>query len=186
MSGDVSDVSAQRKIWGPFSREELASFILELKSKFWGGVRSLTGVIYIAFTFVGIGLASFIIPSYNESEISPETLGIYVIGFLITVMLDAVLAWKKSGVDNENEQAIAGIFMMFSFLLLICTSLLSVKSFHLDTNKTRVGAWKGYAPFFLTVVFIVTIAMSLVLAGIDHELLKIGSLNKDVNDIRDR
>ena len=186
MSGDVSDVSGQRKIRGPFSREELTSFLLELKSKFWGGVRSLTGVIYIAFTFVGIGLASLIIPSYNESEISPETFGIYVIGFLITVMLDAMLAWKKSGVDNENEQAIAGIFMMISFLLIIFTSLLSVKSFHLDSNKTRVGEWKGYAPFLLTVVFVLTIAMSLVLAGIDHELLKIGSVDRSVEDIRDR
>jgi len=148
MSGEVSDVTVQRKIWGPFTREELVSFRLELQSKFWGGVRSLTGVIYIAFTFVGIGLASLLIPTYNESEISPETFGIYLIGFLITVMLDAMLAWKKSGVENENEQAIAGIFMMISFLLIICTSLLSVKSFHLESDKTRVGEWRITRHFF--------------------------------------
>lgn len=45
---------------------------------------------------------------------------------------------------------------------------------------------EDYAPFFLTVVFVFTIAMSLVLAGIDHDLLKISSLNKDVNEVRDR
>lgn len=172
--------------WGPFTREECSVFLLELQSKFWGGVRSTTGLIYISFTLIGIGWASWIIPSYNDSEISPETFGIYVIGFLITVMLDAIVTWKKSGVGNENEQAISGIFMVLSFLLIIGTSWLSVKSFSIDSQKARVGEWKGYSPFLLTIVLIITIAMSLVLTGIDHEFIKVGSVDKPVDEVRDR
>lgn len=188
MSGKSSSeaYSQQSTRWGPFTRDEFAVFRLELKSKFWGGVRSSTGFIYISFTLVGIGWASWFIPTYNESEISPETFGIYVIGFLITVMLDAIMVWKKSGVGNENEQAISGIFMVMSFLLLIGTSWLSVKSFHLDINKARVGEWKNYASPLLSVVLVFTIAMSLVLTGIDSNFLKVGSVDRPVEDVRDR
>lgn len=188
MSNESSNEASSKQStrWGPFTREEFTVFRLELVSKFWGGIRSLTGFIYISFTLIGIGWASWIIPSYNESEISPETFGIYVIGFLITVMLDAIMTWKKSGVGNENEQAISGIFMVMSFLLIIGTSWLSVKSFHLDSSKARVGEWKNYAPPLLSVVLIFTIAMSLVLTGIDHDFLKVGSVDRPVEDIRDR
>lgn len=188
MNSEVSNkvTPIQRTRWERFSREELVLFRLELQSKFWGGVRSKTGALYIVLTLIGVGWASWVIPSLNESETSPETFGIYVIGFLITVMLDAIITWKKSGVGNESEEAIAGFFIVVSWLLIIATSFLSLKSFHIAPNKMRVGEWKSYSTPLLFVVLIITITISLALTGIDHELLKIGSADRPIEELRDR
>lgn len=176
----------QRTKWEGFSREEIALFGQELKSKFWGGVRSPTGFLYIALTFIGVGWASWAIPTLNESETSPETLGIYVIGFLITVMLDSVIAWKKSGVGSEFEQAIAAIFMVISLLLIIGSSIFALKTFSVSSDKVRIGEWKFGSSPLLLVVLIFTILMSLVLTGIDHELLRIGSTDKSIHELQNR
>lgn len=188
MDSEPKDKTAsnQPTRWNGFSREELTLFRIELQSKFWGGVRSKTGALYTVLTLIGIGWASWAIPSLNESETSPETFGIYVIGFLITVMLDAIITWKKSGVGNESEEAIAGFFIAVSLVLIIVTSYLSLKSFHIEPNKMRVGVWKSYSTPLLFFVLVVTIIISLILTGIDHDLLKIGSVDRDVNALRDR
>jgi hypothetical protein len=169
-----------------FSSEEIALFRMELASKFWGGMRSPAGVIYIAITLLGVGWASWTIPYLNDSETSPETLGIYVIGFLITVMLDSIIAWKKSGVGGKYEEAIAGIFMVISLFLIMLSSLFAIKSFHVTPEKVRVGEWRSWSTSILFLALGVTIYMSLVLAGIDHEQLKIGSADKPIGEVRNR
>jgi len=169
-----------------FTREEIKIFLIELKSKFRGGVRSPVGVVYIVFMVISMGWASFGIPFSNESEISPESLGIYVIGFLVTVLLDATVIWKRTGNDNPTEQTIAGIFMMVSVILISWASYLSIKSFHVEPNKTRVGTWKNFAMPSLFIIFIVSILMSLVLTGLDSQAPEIGSLDTSLNTVRDR
>lgn len=169
-----------------FTREEISLFFFELKSKFRGGVRSPAGPLYISLMLMGVAWASWGIPSINETETSPETFGIYVIGFLVTVMLDAIVTWKKNGNDNPYEQTIAMVFMVVSVLFIICASFLSVKTFHIELDKTRVGEWKSFATPVLFIVFICTIAMSLVLTGIDPKLPPIGSLDVSMDAVRDR
>ena len=169
-----------------FTREEISLFLFELKSKFRSGVRSPAGALYIALMLIGVAWASWGIPSLNESETTPETFGIYVIGFLVTVMLDAIVTWKKKGNDNPYEQAIAVIFIVVSLLLVIGASSLSLKTFHMDPDKTRVGEWKNFATPSLFFVFICAIAMSLVLTGIDPKLPPIGSLDASVDAVCDR
>lgn len=169
-----------------FTNEEISLFFFELKSKFRSGLRSPAGFLYISLTLIGVAWASWGIPSINNSETSPETFGIYVIGFLVTVMLDAIITWKKKGNDNPYEQAIAGLFIVFSMLLAIGASALSLKSIHIEPDKTRVEAWKYGATPFLFIILICAITMSLVLTGIDPKLPPIGSLDTPVNAIRDR
>lgn len=169
-----------------FTREEIKLFSYELKAKFRSGIRSPIGPLYIFLMLFGIGLTTLGIPIYNESEISPETFGIYVIGFLVTVALDAMVIWKKTGNDNQNEQAIAVIFIVISSVLIVFSSLLSIKTFHLAEDKTRVGEWKSYGSCFLSFIFLITIVMFLILTGIDSQVPKIGSLEEPVTAIRDR
>lgn len=169
-----------------FTRESIRLFWYELRSKFRGGVRSPAGFIYISLTLIGVAWASWGIPSINNSQTSPETLGIYVIGFLITVMLDAIITWKKKGNDNYSEQTIAGLFIVLSLLLTIAASVLSLKTVHIGTDNTRIENWKSGATPLLFSILIGAIAMSLVLTGIDPRLPRIGSLDVSVDAVRDR
>ena len=189
MSDDESanTLSGKQTRWSGFTRHEVNSFCVEFLSKFWGGVRSPTGILYIALTLIGVGWATLAIPAINESEISPETYGIYVIGFLVTVMLDAIITWKKSGEGNKVEETISQIFWVISLLLIIVSSILSVKSYHVDANKTKVGEWKNYSIPLLYAVLIVTIGMSVVLKGIDHEEhIRLASLDTDTAGLKNK
>lgn len=169
-----------------FTREELNLFWFELVSRFRSGVRSPAGFLYVSFTLIGVAWASWGIPWLNRAETSPETLGIYVIGFLITVLLDALITWKKKGNDNPYEQAIAAIFLVISLLLVIFSSYLSVKNFKLELNPPReVGAWKRWAQPLLYTCLTCAVIMSLVLSGIDPKV-PIGPLDVPVGDIADR
>lgn len=173
-----------------FTREEMSLFLYELKSKFRDGIRSSAGFLYISLTLIGLAWASWGIPSLNYSETSPETLGIYVIGFLISVMLDAMVTWKKKGSENPYEQAIAVIFMVTSLLLVILASVFSLKTFHLEIVPTKVSEWKGEwktgATAILAFSLCCAISMSLVLTGIDPKLPAIGPLDNPLTDVSDR
>jgi heme/copper-type cytochrome/quinol oxidase subunit 4 len=170
----------------PFTWEEISSFWLEFKLKFRSGVRSPTGLPYTVFTFAGVAWASYVIPNINHSDISPETYGIYVIGFLVSVMLDAMIIWKKTKDDNTYEQAIAIFVMVISFLLIILSSFLSVKTFNVELGPQGGGKWKCAAKYFLTIILVCAIAMSLVLTGFDTKPLSVGSLDETLDAIRDR
>jgi hypothetical protein len=160
-----------------FTRHEIDSFLFELRSKFRSGIRSVTGIFYILMTLVGVGWASWEIPILNNNETSPETLGIYVIGFLVTVGLDALLTWKRTGDDNRYEQAIATAFMALSAIFLIVASILSIKTH---------GSWRCSAEPLLGIILIIAIGMSLVLTGFDSSLPPLGPLDVPVDDINDR
>lgn len=192
--------------------EEIASFVLDLHSKFRAGMRNISSIFYTIFTLVGVAWASFAIPSINKSEINPETIGIYVIGVLITVTLDAILYFidKRDGASSpNNERNIAGLACCLSFLLIIAASILSTAvqpepltsgaaastivatsngaahaniSNHAETTKH----WRDHAEIFLFLILIISIIISLVLAGIDTDPLKVGSVSRSIDSIADK
>jgi cytosine/uracil/thiamine/allantoin permease len=166
--------------------DEIYRFFLALASKFWCGLRSTSGVLYIALTFIGVAWATYGISSLNYSEPSPETLGIYVIGFLVTVLLDSMVTWKRAGSENKNELAISVCFIVMALLLLIWSAYLSIKTYNVELDPPRAGVWKWGANYLLLFILICTIGMSLVLTGVDSTLPQMGSLAKSTQDVADR
>jgi hypothetical protein len=160
-----------------FSNDERKTFFLELSSKFRSGIRSPEGFIYICITFFGVGWASWQIPVWNGSHISPETLGIYVIGFVITVGADSLMIYKKSGEDSPYETAIGALFMILSGLLFVVASVLSWK---------RGESWPNGATPGLALILIISIWMTLVLTGFDSKPPKMAAADKPLNEIKDR
>jgi hypothetical protein len=183
-----------------FSKEELSLFGYELYSKFRSGVRAVPSFLYLACTLLGVGWASYAIPAINKSEISAETLGIYVIGVVISVTLDAllILIAQKGDIDgNSNGRAIAALFWVLGIVLTVWASFLSISPgdalaptvgipaaslTHIEAHKK----WHWGAEFFLCFILFVSIAMSLILAGFDSDQPTIGSLERDPNAIKDR
>ena len=140
---------------------------------------------YITFTLIGVAWATWGIPSINKSDTTPETLGVYVIGFLVTVLLDALISWKKNGDDKKYEQAISVVFMVGSLALIVWASFLSLKStVVIDSNVTE--QWKMFAAPFLLLIFSLAILMSLVLTGIDPKIVSIGALDTPLGQLRNR
>jgi L-asparagine transporter-like permease len=168
-----------------FTGEEIALFWFELKSKFRDGVRSPVSILYISLMLTGVAWATWFIPSVNKSETSPETLGVYVIGFLVTVGLDALVSWKKNGEEKKYEQAISAVFIVISVVLIICASILSMKTPN-EPNSTELASWKPWASQLLFLIFCVAVFMSLSLSGIDPKIVPIGPLDKSVASIEDR
>lgn len=169
-----------------FTQNDIKLFCFELKSKFRAGIRTPVNILYIFMTLIGVGWASWAIPVFNKSSITPETIGIYVIGFLISVGLDALLVWKKTGDDNGYEQAISVLIIIASFVLIIIASILSLKSFSAESTIESEGSWKFGAYVFLPFILILAILMSLVLTGFDTRQLPIGSLDISENSISNR
>jgi hypothetical protein len=185
---------------------ELEFFWYELKSKFRSGMRGIPSILYLFFTLLGVGLASWLIPSMNGSEISAETLGIYVIGFLVSVWLDALLiliSQKGDGDKNHYEREIAAMFLVFSVVLTLWAWYLSLHapaeivsavpaaivpgSAHgTMTPIAEHKKWRWGAEYFLGFILLGSLAMSLILAGIDSEQPGFGSLERNVDAIKDK
>ena len=174
------------KFWPIFTREEMNQFLFELTSKFHGGIRSPEGVFYISLTIIGGFWASYFIPKLNGSEISPETYGIFTIGFLITVMLDAIVTFMRKNDNNPYEKAISLISIIFSFILIIVTSYLSLKQFHVSIDKKPTFIWEYVAQYLLVFVLLIAISMSIILTGIESNGPLIGSADRSIDDIKDR
>jgi len=169
-----------------FTESERRTFKIALKSKFRTGVRTPINILYIFMTLIGVGWATWAIPVLNKASITPETIGIYIIGFLITVWLDALLILKKTADDNKVEQTISVLIMIFSTLLIIASSILSLKSFPENSNLESEGSWKCYAYYIFPIILIVAILMSVVLTGFDAEKLHVGPLDMPENSIANR
>lgn len=177
------------------TKAELSLFWFELSSKFWGGFRTINSLLYLFFTLMGVGIASWGIPVANGSEISPETLGIYVIGFLIAVGLDAlyVLISPKAGSGNNSlERVIAGLFTMFAALLTIWAWYLST-TITLPESRAVTGSvhetvkqWRFAANYWLSLTLGIGILMSITIAGIDPNSPDFASTSRDLNAITDK
>lgn len=190
-------------------------FWYELSHKFLNGAIADSGLFYIFFTAVGVGLASYLIPITNGSEISPETLGIYVIGFLVSAGLDALMELMKvtdSGNHNRYGRAIAKWILVLTTLLLLWAWYLSLhvpaesavvanaaatqseavgtgthaNSAHQISAHSPFKIWRTGATEFLFIILLLGLAMSLILAGDGPEQPAFGSLNRDPNDIADK
>jgi hypothetical protein len=169
-----------------FTNNELKLFKFEIKSKFRAGIRTPVNILYIFMAIIGIGWASWAIPVINKGSITPETIGIYVISFLITVGLDALLIFKKIGDENKIGQTISILIMILSILLIILSSTLSLKSFPEENTIKPIGTWKCYAYFILPMVLTISILMSIVLKGFDNEELPVGPLDLPPSSLADR
>ena len=169
-----------------FTRGELKAFFGEFGSKLRAGVRSPTGLVYIVFVLGGVGWASFLIPVWNGSAITPETLGIYVVGILVTVMADGLMIWKKRSDENPYEQAIAVSVIVLSIILLFLASMFSTKSSHVEDSKRVLDDWRCFANPALSTLLILATTMSLVLTGFDSRPPPIGALDRPTGAIKDR
>ena len=168
-----------------FSRDEVELFLFELRTKFRDGVRSPDAMLYVVFTFVGVGWATWAIPAYNQTHTSPETFGIYAIGFLVTVFLDAMLTWKRKGDENKYEQAIAVLCMCAAFLLIILVSFFSVNVASPQT-PTAESIWKACAYPILWLCFFASVLMALVISGFESGAPPVGPLDLPVTAVKDR
>lgn len=170
-----------------FTQEELKIFFEELWSKFRSGVRSPEGVVYIAVTLIGVAWASWGIPSINNSETSPETLGIYVIGFLIAVALDsAMIAWKHKNSSSSYEIAILTIIGLTSFVMIFLASNFAIRPVDLELKPPQRVGWKPGSMELLGLFLSIAILMSLIVSGIDTGRPSIGPLDNPVSEIADR
>ncbi|MDY0977716.1 hypothetical protein SOM61_22395 [Massilia sp. CFBP9012] len=194
-----------------FSKEELGTFIYDLHSKLRAGLRSVTGVLYLVLTLVGVAWASYAIPAINGSDTSAETLGIYVIGVLIAVTLDSFVYLVNQGgssESNSNGRVIAGICFGIGFLLIVWASFLSIavqpeavpntaslKDTAMASAAGVTGTvtavtdqkrWRWGAHAFLILILLIAILMSLILTGIDTGLPKISSIQRDVDALKDK
>lgn len=168
-----------------FTHDEVELFIFELQTKFREGVRSPDALLYVVITLVGVGLATWAIPAYNRAHTSPETLGIYVIGFLVTVFLDAMFTWKRKGAENKYEQAIAVLCMCLALLLIVLASYFSVKTTSPQTPEVDL-IWKACAYPVLWLCFLASVLMALVLSGFEAGAPPVGPLDRPVNAVEDR
>ena len=169
-----------------FTRDEVKAFFDEFGSKLRAGVRSPTGLVYSVFVLGGVGWASFAIPVWNGSVITPETLGIYVVGILVTVMADGLMIWRKGSDENRYEQAIAVSVIVLSVILLFLASLFSTKSSHVEDSKRVLEDWRCLANPALITLLILATTMSLVLTGFDPSPPSIGALDRPTGEIKDR
>lgn len=168
-----------------FSRNDFQLFWFELKSKFRGGVRSPDALLYVMLTPMGIGWASFAIPAINRTHFSPETLGIYVIGFLVTLLLDALLIWKKSGPENGYEWAIAVLSIIAAVALIMVVSYFSVSAGY-PNSPGADSVWRDGAYPVLWLSFLASVLMTLVISGFDAGAPPVGPLDTPVEAVEDR
>lgn len=169
-----------------FTPAERSAFFLELILKFRAGVRSRSGLLYSVFVFVGVGWASFAIPAWNGSETTPETLGIYVIGILITVIADGLIILIKGSDENRLEQAIAVAVTIVSIISLVLASVFSTKSSHVEDSARMLEDWRCLANQALVVLLVLATTMSLVLTGFDPKLPPNRALDTPTTDLQDR
>ena len=174
---------AEKKSKTHFTLEELNDLWNYTKSRFWDGIRSDTGLIYVAATVLGVGWATWGIPLINGSETSPETLGIYVIGILFTVLLDSMVLWKKRSPEDGNEFAIGMLGMLFSGAMIIISSRFSVK---FSGIKNEERNWSDHSYWVLYLIFFISILISIVLTGIDPDKSPIASVDTPISNIKNR
>ena len=168
-----------------FTQNEIDGFVFEFRAKFRDGVRSADGWLYVFLTLMGVAWATWAIPAFNNSHTSPETFGVYAIGFLVTLLLDALLTWKKKGDSNRYEQAIAVVSICTAFTLIVLVSYFSVGV----ATQAAPGAtpiWKTGAYPVLICSFIASVVMALVLTGFETSPPKVGPLDLSVSAVEDR
>lgn len=170
-----------------FTKEELRRFFEELWTKFRYGVRSPEGMLYTTITLIGVGWASWTIPAINNSELSPETLGIYVIGFLLSVTLDAaMIAWKYKGSNTNYETAILVVVGLGTFILIIASSYFAIKPLNVDLKPPQREDWRWGATPSLLLILMCAIIASLIVSGMDTKPPEIGPLDNPITDLTNR
>jgi hypothetical protein len=109
---------------------------------------------YFVIVGLGVAAATWTIPSINGSETHAETLGIYVIGILVSVFADALFLWKKS-----KDDVIAESIAIVSCFLVVGAAYLSVKEDFYIAGGTPSKRWRHYAEFWLYLILMLSILM---------------------------
>lgn len=122
------------------------------------GLMSGPGILYLVLTAGGVGWISYFLPTINGSEKSPETLGVYVIGLVISLFAEAMFEWKKGKADSLSETVMvcAVIFGLSAFLL-------STKASVVDSHGSMQKDWHANAQLWLCFVLFLTILLWLAL-----------------------
>lgn len=168
-----------------YTDAEWRSFFSGCVAKFRAGMHSASGILYSVLVLVGVAWASFAIPNLNAGETTPETLGIYVIGILVTVFADALMIYARGGDQNRLEQAIAVAVMSIALILLVIASFFSVKSSHFENSIKVLNGWRCMSNPVLFLLLAISIALSLLLTGFDPELPN-GALDTPIDAVQDR
>lgn len=170
--------------WVLFTRDEVQLFLFEVLSKFRDGIRSPDALLYIVVTLCGVAGATWMIPAFNRTHTSPETFGIYVIGFLVTLFLDAMFTWKK-GSEKPYEQAIAVLCACAAFVMIFIAARFSVARDWTDPPEAE-PIWRSGAYFALWTCFILTVLMSLIVSGFEAKPPRVSPLDVSVEAVESR
>ena len=130
-------------------------------------------LLYLAIIVVGCGAVTWLIPEANESERSPETLGVFVIGILITVFAEAMFLWKKG--NSKTHNYVSQTAMGATFLLAFFAYYLSVKHVkHVQEGKNVEGPsaapikdWVNYSVPTLWAILILAILLWAMISAAD-------------------
>ena len=169
-----------------YTLDERKAFYFEFGSKLNAGLHSASAVLYSFLVLAGVAWASFAIPNWNAGETTPETLGIYVIGILITVFADALMILIQGGDHNRIERAIAVVVAMCAFTVLVIASFFSIRPTQMENSVRVMGEWRPFSDAVLFLLLAIAVAMSLVLTGFDAKLPPNGALDKPVAEVKDR
>jgi len=153
-----------------YTKSEWNAFFTGCGSKFRAGMRSPSGMLYIGLVLGGVAWASFAIPNLNAGETTPETLGIYVIGILVTVIADALMILIKGGDQNPLEQGIAVAVVIIALGALMLASLFSLRSSHFENSTKILHGWRCLADQVLFLLLAISIALTLLITGFDSKL----------------
>lgn len=129
------------------------------------GLFSGSGLLYLALTVGGVGWATYFVPTINDSEISPETLGIYVTGLIVTLFAEALFTWKKG-----KEDSVAITVMVASLILGVVAMHFSTKGMIISAAGVAEKTWKPSAQLVLFVVLLFAILFWLALNAVDPKL----------------
>lgn len=168
-----------------YTADERKAFYFEFGSKLSAGLHSASAVLYSFLVLGGVAWASFAIPNWNAGETTPETLGIYVMGILITVFADALMILIKGGDNNRIEGAIAVAVAILAFTALVAASFFSIRPSKMENSLRMMGEWRAFSNAVLFFLLAFAVTMSLVLTGFDAKLPPNGALDKPVTEVKD-
>lgn len=110
----------------------------------------------------GVAAPTWIVPTWNGSETTPETLGLYVVGIALSVFADALIKWKRGDNDQVTETILVVSFILGFFVLYN-----SVKGSTRNDEGMPVRDWRPFAELCLYICLFFYTAMWAMLIAVD-------------------
>lgn len=171
-----------------FTSNEWKGFWDEIWSKFVDGIRATGAKLSLVITACGIAAVTWGLPHLNRSDTSPETLGIYVLGFIIPLFCEAFLLVKDE--NRSFDGAVAEWTCIFLFVLWTLAFWLSLKTNFpqpaTDAPHSK-SEWRWGASGFLLFLLVLSLFFSFVVTGFDQKKApKIPVLDEKPQELHDR